>query len=120
MITTPSTTANEICRLTVGEVIPAPDLPPPRRQTTPNNRGLRLLAIALALFCAACGDSREVLVAFRTEQQAQEHCPNDVVVWVDPQSRGYHLKGFASHGPANGRYACRGEAERAGMREMAN
>jgi hypothetical protein len=80
-----------------------------------------LLVTALAFSCAACGQSREVLVAFQTEQRAQEHCPNDTVVWVDLQSGGYHLKGRASHGGANGgRYACRGEAERVGMREIAN
>jgi hypothetical protein len=82
---------------------------------------LGLLAIALALSCGACGHSPEVLVAFRTEQQAQEHCPKDTVVWVDPQSGGYHLKGGGSYGHAEpGRYTCRGEAERAGMREIAN
>jgi hypothetical protein len=62
-----------------------------------------------------------VLTAFRNEQQAQEHCPSDAVVWVDPQSGTYYLKGGASYGRAGaGRYACRGEAERAGMREKAN
>lgn len=83
--------------------------------------GSGLLAIALAVGCAACGHSPEVLVAFRTEQQAKQHCPNDTVVWVDPQSGGYHPKGLASYGHGEaGRYACRGEAERAGMRELAN
>ena len=80
-----------------------------------------LLVMALALSCAACGQSPEVLVAFRTEPQAQEHCPNDTVVWVDPQSGAYYLKGRGSYGRADAaRYACRGEAERAGMREIAN
>jgi hypothetical protein len=60
-------------------------------------------------------------MAFRTEQQAQEHCPKDIVVWVDPQSGGYHVKEGASYGHGEpGRYACRGKAERAGMREIAN
>jgi hypothetical protein len=90
-------------------------------QITSCHRGLRLLVTALALSCAACRQSPEILVAFRTEQQAQEHCPDDTVVWVDPQSGGYHLKGAASYGRASaGRYACRGEAKGAGMHEMAN
>ena len=62
-----------------------------------------------------------VLTAFRTEQQAQEHCPKDTIVWLDPQSGAYYLKRSPSYGQAGaGRYACRGEAKDAGMREMAN
>jgi hypothetical protein len=81
----------------------------------------RLLLAALMLGFAACGQGAAVLVAFRTEQQAQEHCPDDTVVWVDPQSGGYHLNTSPSYGHAGtGRYACRREAELAGMRAMAN
>src|SRR5215831_8929525 len=35
-----------------------------------------LIGLALTLSCAACGNSPVVLSAFRTEQQAQEHCPS--------------------------------------------
>jgi hypothetical protein len=81
----------------------------------------RLLLAGLVLGFAACGQGPAVLVAFRTEQQAQEHCPDDTVVWVDPQSGGYHLNTSPSYGHAGaGRYACRREAELAGMRAMAN
>jgi hypothetical protein len=83
--------------------------------------GSRLVVLALALSCAACGGSPAVLTAFRTEQQAQEHCPSDTVVWLDPQSGAYYLKRSPSYGQAGaGRYACRGEAKDAGMHEMAN
>jgi hypothetical protein len=83
--------------------------------------GSGIAMIALALCCVACGQSRVVLSAFRTEQQAQEHCPSDAVVWVDAQSGTYQLKGHGSYGLSDaGRYACRGEAERAGMRAMPN
>ena len=62
-----------------------------------------------------------VLTAFRTEQQAQEHCPEDTIVWLDPQSGMYQLKGHGSYGLSGaGRYACRGEAERTGMHAMTN
>ena len=45
--------------------------------------GFRAFSLsALALFCAACGGSPVVLTAFRTEQQAQEHCPKDTIVWL--------------------------------------
>jgi hypothetical protein len=83
--------------------------------------GSGLLVLALALFCAACGGSPVVLTAFRTEQQAQEHCPKDTIVWLDPQSGMYQLKGHGSYGVSGaGRFACRREAERAGMRAMTN
>src|SRR6266480_5905325 len=79
----------------------------------------RLIGLGMALSCAACGSSPAVLNAFRTEQQAQEHCPKDSVVWVDPQSGLFALKGHRSYGLSGaGRYACRGEAERAGMRAV--
>src|SRR5262245_828999 len=53
-----------------------------------------LVSTAATLFCAACGGSSPtVLVAFRTEEQAQTHCPKDTVVWIDPQSATYYLKG---------------------------
>jgi hypothetical protein len=82
---------------------------------------LQLLLTALLLGFVACGQAPEVLVAFRTEQQAQEHCPKDAVVWVDPQSGGYYLNTSPSFGHAGpGRYACRREAESAGMRALAN
>jgi hypothetical protein len=56
-----------------------------------------------------------VLTAFRTEQQAQEHCPKDTVVWLDPQSGMFELKGHGSHGVSSeGRFACRGEANARG------
>jgi hypothetical protein len=80
-----------------------------------------LLVAALRLAFAACAQAPEVLVAFRTEQQAQEHFPKDAVVWVDPQSGGYFPKTSPSYGhAAAGRYACRREAELAGMRAIAN
>src|ERR1700730_11767275 len=80
-----------------------------------------LVLITLALSCAACGGSPTVLTAFRTEEQAQTHCPKDIVVWLDPQSGLYHFKGHGSYGRSNaGRYACRTEAEAAGMHGMPN
>jgi len=81
----------------------------------------RLLLAALTFAFAACAQTPEVLVAFRTAQQAQEHCPKDTVVWVDPQSGGYYLNTSPSYGHAGaGRYACRREADLAGMRAITN
>jgi hypothetical protein len=85
-------------------------------------RHLGLVLTTLGLSCAACGQSPPaVLVAFRTEEQAQSHCPKDTVVWVDAQSATYYLKGNELYGhAAAGRYACRGEADQAGMHGVPN
>ena len=81
--------------------------------------GLGSLVIVLAFSCAACKQSPEVLVVFRTEQQAKDHCPDDAIVWVDPQSATYSLKANPSSvGAGRGRYACRKEVEGAGMHEQ--
>jgi len=81
----------------------------------------RLGLIALVLSCTACGQSPTVLTAFQTEQQAQTHCPKDVVVWLDAQRGFYYFKGHGSYGRSNaGRYACRAEADAAGIHGMPN
>jgi hypothetical protein len=87
------------------------------RWTHRSGRYLGPVLTAFALSCTACGHSSpSVLVAFRTEEQAQSHCPKDTVVWIDPQTALYYLKGNGSYGRSTvGRYACRGEADQAGM-----
>ena len=85
------------------------------------NLGSGLVLMALVLSCAACSQSPTVLIAFRTEAQAQAHCPKDTVVWLGPQSAAYYLKEQGEYGRANaGRYACRHEADLAGLRGMPN
>lgn len=77
--------------------------------------------LALAPSLGSCGGSPGVLTAYRTEQQAQDHCPKDTVVWLNPQSGMFHLKGRGSYGVSGaGRYACHREAERTGMRPASN
>ena len=47
------------------------------------------------------------------------HCPKDTVVWVDPQSGMYYFKENSAYGRSGaGRYACRGDADLAGMHEV--
>jgi hypothetical protein len=83
--------------------------------------GPGLVLIALALSCAACGQPPAVLTAFKTEQQAQTHCPQDIVVCFDAQSGLYYFMDHGSYGRSNaGRYVCRAEADAAGMRRMPN
>jgi hypothetical protein len=74
-----------------------------------------LLALALL---SACAHSPPVVLAFRTEQQAQQHCPGDAIVWLDSLTGNYYLKGSGSYGRNAGRYACRSEADSAGMHQL--
>jgi len=61
------------------------------------------------------------LVNFPTEQQAQQHCPGDAVVWLNLPSGIYHFKGQRWYGRTNrGAFVCRNEADRAGMRATRN
>ena len=84
-------------------------------------RSSRNVLMALALSCTACGQSPTVLTVYRTEEQAQTHCPKDTVVWLNAQSGIYYLKGQGSYGSSTaGRYACRGEADAAGMHGVPN
>ena len=93
----------------------------PMMNRIPSRIASAFAVIAVSLGCASCGHSPPVLVAFRTEQQAQQHCPDDTVVWLDLQNAAYYLKGNGSYGRTTaGRYACQGEADAAGIHEMKN
>jgi hypothetical protein len=51
------------------------------------------------------------LSVFQTETQAQQHCPNDTVVWLDLHKRIYYIKGqrlFAQG--RTGLFVCQKEA----------
>jgi len=74
-----------------------------------------LLALALL---SACAHPPPVVMAFRTEQQALQHCPDDTIVWLDALTGNYYLKGSGSYGRNTGRYACRSEADSAGMHRL--
>jgi hypothetical protein len=54
---------------------------------------------------------------FRMPQLAHQHCPLDVMVWVDPRSRVYLLPGQRGYAVGtNAAYACKREADAAGIR----
>ena len=58
---------------------------------------------------------------FPTEQQAQEHCQKDVVVWVNLPTGVYHFKGERWYGRTkSGVYVCQKEADHAGDRATRN
>jgi hypothetical protein len=61
------------------------------------------------------------LATFPNEQQAQQHCPADTVVWVNLPSAIYHFKGERWYGNTkSGAYVCQLEADRAGDRATRN
>lgn len=61
------------------------------------------------------------LVEFTTEQEAQKHCPSDVVVWLNLPTGIYHFKGQRWYGATkSGAYVCKAEADKAGDRATKN
>ena len=57
------------------------------------------------------------LANFPREQEAQQHCPDDLIVWLDRPTRTYHYRGERWYGATKtGAYVCQNEAVRAGMR----
>ena len=53
---------------------------------------------------------------FTTEAAAQAHCSTDGIVWVNPRSKAYHLKGTRYYGHTRtGAYMCHKDADAGGM-----
>ncbi len=51
------------------------------------------------------------LSLFRTEMQAQQHCPNDTVVWLDLHKRIYYMKDQQLYAQGRtGTFVCQEEA----------
>jgi hypothetical protein len=74
-----------------------------------------LLAVLLPGLVIAA--SPTTLANFPTAQDAQKHCPDDLVVWLDTPTRTYHYRGQRWYGSTKGgTYVCRNEANKAGMR----
>jgi hypothetical protein len=54
---------------------------------------------------------------FPTQKEAEQHCPADLVVWLDLPSRTYYFRGQQRYGSTKGgAYVCRDEAKGGGMR----
>jgi hypothetical protein len=61
------------------------------------------------------------LTLYSTEEQAQQHCPSDVVVWLNLPTHIYHWKGMRWYGNTkNGAYVCKKEADENGNRGTLN
>lgn len=52
---------------------------------------------------------------FSSEGDAQQHCPNDTVVWLNTATNIYHFKGRMFYGVTkDGAFVCKKEADKAG------
>jgi hypothetical protein len=81
----------------------------------------RLFAIgAIASLIVVAGTSCALaipLTPFRSESQAQRHCPADVVVWLDLRKGIYYSKRQRRYGLGfTGSFACRKEVRAGGYR----
>jgi hypothetical protein len=83
---------------------------------------IRLVVVGLLLFgSVGISDAASAPPLFPTEQQAQRHCPADVVVWLNLPSGVYHFKGQRWYGATkSGAFVCKGEADAAGDRATRN
>lgn len=79
------------------------------------------LVALLLLWNPAFALAAEQPALFATEQQAQQHCPVDVVVWLNLPSGIYHFKGQRWYGRTkHGAFVCKKEADQAGDRGTRN
>jgi hypothetical protein len=85
---------------------------------------LKSIIVATALFLSAFNPiypKANSAQHFQSEQSAQQHCPQDAVVWVNTKTGVYHLKGERWYGATNsGAYVCRKEADAEGDRMTRN
>jgi hypothetical protein len=77
--------------------------------------------ILAGLLCITWASAASAQALFPTQQQAQQHCPNDTVVWLNIPTQIYHMQGMRWYGTTrNGAYVCEKEADKAGDRETRN
>jgi hypothetical protein len=84
-----------------------------------------ILSIALLICVSLSSYSLPVfakgLVLFSTQDAAQEHCPNDEVVWLNLPTGIWHTQGQRWYGATKkGAYVCEEEARAAGDRASLN
>ena len=81
---------------------------------------MRYLAMLLLLF-GLLSNSAFALDEFPTESAAQQHCPTDIVVWLNLPTGIFHFKGERWYGRTKaGAFVCKKEAEKEGMRATRN
>lgn len=83
---------------------------------------MRLSSTGVACVMAMLGiagatENAVALTLFRSELQAQQHCPDDSVVWLDFKKRIYYLPSQKQYARGrSGTFVCRGEAKNNGYR----
>jgi len=85
-------------------------------------KGLIVVTLSSALWLLPLGIGyARPAQQYQTEQQAQQHCPKDAVVWVNTKTGVYHFKGQRWYGRTKeGAYECRKEADDEGDRPTHN
>lgn len=79
--------------------------------------GMALLLLLFGPSSAEAADLPRDMPRFQFEQQAQQHCPADAVVWVVESRGSYNSSGERWYGrTSNGAYACLQDAMKAGYR----
>jgi hypothetical protein len=79
------------------------------------------LKFAGAVLGIALAFSTQAFEKFDSEVQAQHHCPNDIVVWLNLPTMIWHTKGERWYGATRyGAYVCREEAAKEGARGSRN
>ena len=74
-------------------------------------------AVLAVISCATDGAIAQSLTPFRYGAQAQRHCPDDEVVWLDFRRGRYYLKGQRRYATGfTGSFVCRNEARNSGYR----
>ena len=77
----------------------------------------KYLVTALIVAGSATHAVATPLTVFRYEAQAQRHCPDDTVVWLDFQKRIYYFKRQTRYAQGStGSFVCRAEARSNGYR----
>lgn len=76
-----------------------------------------VVLLALAMLCGTRSSMAIPLTPFRYEGQAQRHCPDDEVVWLDFRRGRYYARGQKPYGEGtSGSYVCQKEAKASGFR----
>ena len=77
---------------------------------------VRVLIVA-TLVIGSAFPTAAAITLFSAEGEAQQHCPSDVVVWLNLPTHIYHWKGMRWYGNTkNGSYVCKKEADENGNR----
>jgi len=73
--------------------------------------------VATLISVAYAGGASAQLSLFRSEMQAQQHCPTDTVVWLDTYKRIYYVTGQQRYARGStGTFVCQKEARTSGYR----